>query len=164
MFKINLASFDVQKQFFFEAKKSEISFDQGIELVDTMKVELTLTKDIQSVVVEGRMDGEVKMTCSRCLLEYIAPISVGFAVIFKEKNNISDDDRESDVYEYGNNEIDLYPYLRETMILEFPVKQVCSEDCKGLCPICGKNLNEETCKCDKEIKVEYKPFEGLDLK
>jgi uncharacterized protein len=163
MFKINLASFDDRKEFFFEADKSEISFDKGIELVGTMKVELSLTKDgLSSVVVEGRMDGEVEMTCSRCLSVFIAPVTVGFAVIFKEKNSMTDDDRESDVYEYENNEIDLYPYLRETMILELPVKQVCAEDCKGLCPVCGKNRNEEPCKC--EIKETYKPFEGLDLK
>jgi uncharacterized protein len=163
MFKINLLSFDAQKEFFFEANKSEIAFDKGIELVDAMKVELTLTKDASTVVVvEGRMDGEVKMECSRCLSEFIMPVTVGFAVIYKEKNSMTEEDRSADVCEYDNNEIDLYPYLRETMILELPVKQVCSEDCKGLCSVCGKNRNEEGCKC--EIKETYKPFEGLDIK
>ena len=166
MFKINLASFDARKEFFFEADKSEISFDKGIELIDTMKVELTLTKDAQTaVIVEGRMDGNVKMNCGRCLKDFIAPVTVGFAVIYKDKNSMTEDDRESGVYEYENNEIDLYPYLRETMILELPVKPVCSDDCKGLCPVCGRNLNEETCNCEKkEPKATYKPFEGLDMK
>jgi uncharacterized protein len=167
MFKINLASFDVRKELFFEADKSEISFDEGIELIDTMKVELTLTKDAQTaVIVEGRMDGNVRMTCGRCLEDFIAPVTVGFAVIYKDKENVTEDDRDSGVYEYENNEIDLYPYLRETMILELPVKPVCSDDCKGLCPVCGKNMNETECKCEKEKepKATYKPFEGLDLK
>jgi uncharacterized protein len=163
MFKINLASFDVRKEFFFEADKSEISFDKGIELIDAMKVELTLTKDAQTaVIVEGRMDGNVKMTCSRCLEEFISPVTVGFAVIYKDKNSMNEDDRDSGVYEYENNEIDLYPYLRETMILELPVKPLCRDECKGLCPVCGKNRNEVTCNC--EIQETYKPFEGLDLK
>jgi uncharacterized protein len=165
MFKINLASFDARKEFFFEADKSEISFDKGIELIDTMKVELNLTKDAQTaVIVEGRMDGNVKMTCGRCLVDFIAPVTVGFAVIYKDKSSMTDDDRDSGVYEYENNEIDLYPYLRETMILELPVKPVCSDDCKGLCPVCGRNLNEETCGCEKDPRATYKPFEGLDLK
>jgi uncharacterized protein len=89
-------------------------------------------------------------------------VTVGFAVIYKDKGSMTDDDRESDVYEYENNELDLYPYLRETMILELPVKPLCNEDCKGLCPICGKNKNEND--CGHEIKETYKPFEGLDLK
>lgn len=165
MFKINLASFDSRKEFFFEADKSVISFDKGIELVDSMKVELNLTKDAGTVVVvEGRMDGRVKMTCSRCTEEYVAPVTVGYAVIFKEKNNMTEDDRESGVYEYEKNELDVYPYLRETMILELPVKPVCADDCKGICPVCGKNKNEETCKCVIDVKETYKPFEGLDLK
>ncbi len=163
MFKINLASFDARKEFFFEADKSEISFDEGIELIDNMKVELTLTKDAQTaVIVEGRMDGSVKMSCSRCLEAFVAPVTVGFAVIYKDRNNMTGDDKESGVYEYENNEIDLYPYLRETMMLELPVKPLCRDDCKGLCPVCGRNRNEQQCSC--EIKETYKPFEGLDLK
>jgi uncharacterized protein len=165
MFKINLASFDVRKEFFFEAKKSEITFDEGIELVDTMKVELTLTKDADtSVIVEGRMDGSVKMSCSRCLKEYIAPVTVGFAAIYKEKSRMTEDDRDGEVYEYENNEMDLYPYLRETMILELPVKPVCAEDCRGICPVCGKNRNEVECGCKIEDAETYKPFKDLDVK
>jgi uncharacterized protein len=164
MFKINLASFDARKELFFEVSKSEISFDKGIELEGPMKLELTLTKDKDtSVVLEGRMDGQVRVTCSRCLEEYVTPVQVGFAVIFKDKSAMTDDDRDSEVYEYENNELDLYPYLRETMILEFPVKPVCSDDCKGLCPVCGKNLNNEACSCEKK-DLSNKPFEDLDIK
>lgn len=152
----------MRKEFFFEAKKSEISFDEGIELVDTMKVELALTKDAQTaVIVEGRMDGSVKVACSRCLRDYIAPVTVGFAVIYKDKGSMTEDDKASDVYEYENNEIDLYPYLRETMILEFPPKPLCSEGCKGLCPVCGKNLNEEECGCKQD--EGNKPFKDIKI-
>jgi uncharacterized protein len=162
MFKINLASFDVRKEFFFEVDKSEISFEKGIELEGVMKLELTLTKDKDTtVIIEGRMDGIIKTTCSRCLEGYTAPVAVGFAVIFKDKKAMTDDDRDSGVYGYANHEIDLYPYLRETMILEFPVKPLCRDDCRGLCPVCGKNLNNET--CGHEIKETFNPFSGLDI-
>jgi uncharacterized protein len=163
MFKINLASVDARKEFFFEVNKSEISFEKGIELEGPMKMEIALTKDKDtSVIVEGRMDGMIRTTCSRCLEEYVAPVSVGFAVIFKDKKAMTDDDRDSEVYEYENNEINLYPYLRETMILEFPAKPLCREDCKGLCPVCGRNRNNED--CGHEIRETFKPFEGLELK
>jgi len=162
VFKINLSSFETVKEFVFEADSSEISFDEGIEIIGKMRVELELTKEgASSVLVKGRLEGDIRQKCSRCLSDFESPVTTGFAVMFRDAALISDEDRQSDYYSYSNNEIDLYPYLRETLILEAPVKPVCSDECMGLCPVCGKNRNIEKCSC--EIKETYRPFENLDL-
>ena len=51
---------------------------------------------------------------------------------------------------YRGDEVDLDDYLRGLIAVSLPVKVVCGEDCKGLCPKCGANLNRETCDCEKQ--------------
>jgi len=161
MFKINLGSFQDQKEIDFELNRNDISFDKGIRIEEPVKVELVLTKEKSTqVIVEGKLNGVLGGECSRCLEAYKNPVSVSFVTIYKDKKEFTDDDKDSDVNAYENNEIDLYDFLRQTMILEMPMKPLCIEDCKGLCPVCGKNLNRETCGCKKEIKLNR--FEELD--
>jgi uncharacterized protein len=52
-----------------------------------------------------------------------------------------------------NGKIDLEPFIREEMILAIPIGPLCSEDCKGLCPICGEDLNESSCS-HEELPVD----------
>ncbi|MCI0532052.1 MAG: DUF177 domain-containing protein, partial [candidate division Zixibacteria bacterium] len=62
-------------------------------------------------------------------------------------------DTKDDDYQFISKETisyDLNPRVREAMILILPIKPLCKEDCKGLCQLCGTNLNEKTCKCVKE--------------
>ena len=148
MFKINLASFDSVKEIEYELKKNDISFESALEFEDGLKLSIVLTKDkSDTVIVEGRINGNIISTCSRCLEEHKGKISTSFAVVYKEKSVFSDDDEESESYYYENNSLDLYDYIRDTMILEIPIKPVCSVECKGLCSNCGKNLNKEKCEC-----------------
>lgn len=150
MFKINLSSFQDSKEFSYELKSGEISFEDAVAIEDGMQIDLRLTKDRDtSVIVEGTINGAIKLNCSRCLEGYSHNVATAFAVIFKEKNHMNDDDRESDIYEYAGNMLDLYEYLRDTLILEIPAKPLCEEECKGLCKVCGKNKNKEECTCEQ---------------
>jgi uncharacterized protein len=148
MFKINLSSFEGRKELRFTLKKEEISFEDEIQLEDGMKIRLTITKDTgNSVIVEGAIEGKVRLNCGRCLEDYSQTVNSVFAAVFKEKSVYTDDDKESDVYVYSNNTLDLYDYLRDTLILELPVKPLCKEGCLGICPKCGRNRNKEECAC-----------------
>ena len=68
------------------------------------------------------------------------------ALVGKEAELTSDD---LNVIAYRGNEIDLWPDLREAMVLALPMKPLCSEDCRGICPTCGKDLNNGECRCGK---------------
>lgn len=99
-------------------------------------------------LVEGELSLDVTMPCSRCL----KPVPVRIAVPFREHFMVGGDPQteEEDLYvPVESNEIDLTPYVEEAVQLELPLVPLCAEDCKGLCPECGKDLNEGECGCDR---------------
>jgi len=100
-------------------------------------------------LVEGGLELDLTMPCSRCL----KPVPVHVAVPFREHFIVGGEpqtEEEADSFiPSANNEIDLTPYVEEAVQLELPLVPLCAEDCKGLCPECGKDLNEGECGCDR---------------
>ena len=100
-------------------------------------------------LVEGELRIDVTMPCSRCL----KPVPVSIAVPFREHFMVGGEreaEEEADLYiPVPDNEIDLTPYVEEAVQLELPLVPLCADDCKGLCPECGKDLNEGECGCDR---------------
>lgn len=101
--------------------------------------------DNEGIILKLLVNGSIKVTCDRCLeefeYEFITPID--------EILNETDEDYS---YEVEDDKLDLTKVVIENIELSLPMKFVCSSDCKGLCPICGKNLNYEKCDCQiKEI-------------
>jgi len=95
----------------------------------------------------GRIDGDVTLECSRCLEETSAHVSDETHIIFAEAGDEETDD--PDVYRLDPKarELDLRPAIREEWLLAAPTFAVCREDCKGLCPRCGADLNAGPCGC-----------------
>ena len=161
MFKFDISSFEGRKEFDLELKSTELSLDKGIIVEDGMKINLVFTKDkINTIIIEGKIKGNVISSCGRCLETYISPVDTSFAAIYKDKKSFTKEDEESEIRQYENNNIDITDDLKETFILELPMKPFCGEECKGLCPVCGKNLNNENCDCKKDIKLNR--IEELD--
>lgn len=103
-------------------------------------------------LVRARIGGEALVQCSRCLTPFTLPVRVRFEEEFLEGEppvDEADDDLEADctVTYFHGDAIDLTDAIRENILLELPMKPLCQEDCKGLCPTCGTNLNESTCGC-----------------
>ena len=115
----------------------------------TAKLEATLqlTKQAPDVYVQGTLRGDVTLLCSRCLgpaaVNVVAPISVLFVPRGREDDEI--DPEAPDVIPYDGDEIDVGEMLREEMLLALPMVPLCGESCLGLCPSCGKDLNEGPC-------------------
>ncbi|MFP4466508.1 MAG: YceD family protein [Candidatus Goldiibacteriota bacterium] len=161
MFRINLASFENRKEFNLSVTSKDIAFDSGIEIKDELIVDVVLTKDTnKSVVAQVDIKGVLAVDCGRCLEKFETPVEAQFAAIYRDKEFFSGDDRESDVIAYENNELDLYDFLRQSLLLEIPMKPLCSEECRGFCSVCGANLNEKECGCDRDMKLH--PFENLE--
>ena len=95
----------------------------------------------------GRMAGEIETECSRCLSEAQAAVSEELQIIFAEPGAAGEDD--PDVYPVDDRakEIDLRAAVREQWLLTVPSFALCREDCKGLCPSCGTDLNLGSCNC-----------------
>ena len=95
----------------------------------------------------GRLDGDVTLPCRRCLADATVHVADESHVIFAEAG--SDETEDPDVYvlDERSSQIDLRPVVREQWLLNVPAYAVCRDECKGICPNCGKDLNEGACAC-----------------
>ncbi len=140
--------------------------DDEFDVVEPMRLELEVQK-AGSASRRGHQDGmqgdrlrlaghartTLEVICGRCLEPYRIPIDAAFDLSYipqtdntgEGEREIQDDDLSTAYYKAEG--IDLSELLREQFYLALPMKPLCSEDCKGLCPQCGTNLNRETCDC-----------------
>ncbi|HVF40023.1 MAG TPA: DUF177 domain-containing protein [Gemmatimonadaceae bacterium] len=95
----------------------------------------------------GRFEGETVLPCRRCLKEVTSPVEEEAHFIFSSEGDDSTDDPDVYPFDPNSNNLDLRPAVREVWLLAVPAFVQCREDCKGLCPSCGIDLNEETCDC-----------------
>lgn len=112
--------------------------NRDIEIKDYVQLDLEIYNTRDSFVVEGVMEAELILSCSRCLKKYSSPI----------KLDISEDVLKSDMED--EEELYLDDIIVDNIILYLPMKPLCSEDCKGLCPQCGQDLNKGDCDCEVE--------------
>lgn len=128
-----------KKQYRTELDADHIDFrNREIEIDGSLKIELDVIKTERAYVLSGELEGTLILQCSRCLKYFKYPINV----------EISDELLIEDIEDLHN--INMFPIFESDIILEIPIKPLHDEDCKGLCPICGQDLNEEECDCEKE--------------
>ena len=95
----------------------------------------------------------LRMACDRCLRQVDIPLAVDIRQRFVkgEKTDSSTSDYDFDYLPIVNDVIDLEDVIHYDVQLNIPAKVLCKEDCLGLCPICGKNLNEGLCECEEDF-------------
>jgi uncharacterized protein len=98
----------------------------------------------------GRIVGDVVLECSRCLADAGAHVEDEAHVIFAEVGSEETDDPDVYPLDPKAQEIDLRPIIREEWLLVAPAFALCREDCKGLCPKCGADLNAGPHACDQK--------------
>jgi len=103
----------------------------------------------------GHMPGEVEVECRRCLAPARGKVDEDLHLLFADATDEESDD--SDVYmlEPRATTVDLRPALREQWLLAAPGFALCREDCKGLCPTCGKDLNQGPCECKPVVDPRW---------
>jgi len=105
------------------------------------------------VRVQGRYTVELTAPCDRCLVSARHPLDAGFDLFYQPVSTIARDEEieidegEAEIGFYENGGLELEDILREQILLALPMQRVCSEDCKGICPVCGKNRNQSACDC-----------------
>ena len=88
--------------------------------------------------------------CDRCGKEYETALRFPINESFKKADEFSDVDDNPDISMLEGTSIDLDEIIYTNLFLNLPSKQLCSDDCKGLCPICGGNLNKTDCGCKSD--------------
>lgn len=110
-------------------------------------------KAIQDIRVVGEMSTRVEVACARCLEPVVRDVQRSFDLLYRPQGSdagreeISVTQAEAEIGYYIGDGVSLEDILREQLLLEVPIKVVCREDCKGLCPQCGRNLNQGPCNC-----------------
>lgn len=101
----------------------------------------------------GRLKADTVANCARCAEDFKEPTDRAFRLVMAPKSvgmdsdpGLRADDLEFSLYE--GDEIDLGPLIREQLLLALPTRPLCREDCRGLCPHCGINLNRGECGCE----------------
>ena len=94
------------------------------------------------------VDTTLACVCDRCGTTFDKPFHLSLEYLLAEE---LEDEENDDILLLEGGTIDLSELVREAFILNMDTKTLCREDCKGLCPGCGANLNYETCRCKKEI-------------
>jgi uncharacterized protein len=108
------------------------------------------------VRVRGKFEVRLETECDRCLGRAQFPLSSSFDLFYKlvsfiaREEEVGLDEGEVELGFYQGGGMELEDILREQVLLLMPMQRVCSEDCKGICPSCGKNRNETPCDCKDE--------------
>jgi uncharacterized protein len=127
----------------FDFNFTQLSLPGDLLLVDIHGlIAISVTED--GVMADGRIKALTQLSCSRCLGDFWQPVNIRFTEMFiYHPVQNSPDNLEQLLPSDGS--IDLTPIIRDYTVLDIPISQVCKPECKGLCPVCGTNLNEEDC-------------------
>ena len=113
---------------------------------------------IKDIRLRGRLATGLELQCARCLEPVLQEVQRDFELLYRPlgadagRDELSVTDAEAEIGYYQGEGLLLEDVLREQVLLALPLKVTCRADCKGLCPECGKNLNEEQCSCSREIE------------
>jgi len=113
---------------------------------------------IKDIRLQGRLSTGVELQCARCLEPVRQEIKRDFELLYRPlgadagRDELSITDAEAEIGYYQGNGLLLEDVLREQVLLALPLKITCRPDCRGLCPQCGKNLNQEQCSCSTEVE------------
>ncbi len=127
----------------FEFNFTQLKLPADLVLVDVQgTIAVSVTED--GVVLDGRIKALTQLSCTRCLDDYWQPVEVNFTEMFSY-HPVKDTEDDLEQLLPADGSIDLTPIIRDYAILDIHISRICKPECKGLCPTCGTNLNEEDC-------------------
>lgn len=126
----------------------------AVKLTSPVRGNLGIKKVGHEIVVQGDISAGAELECSRCLKNYTDEMNISINVMYhpveelktEGKHEIKED--ELDMGFYSGDEFDPLELLKEQIVLNIPMKPLCSDTCKGICPKCGVDLNTVECGCD----------------
>jgi uncharacterized protein len=149
IFRLNVGflinqSVGYSRDFLFESPHVHLSPDLDL---NGLSGSTRITRTAQGLLVQVKMHATLLSQCVRCLKDFQLPLNNDFTELYAFSRSSMTD---SDLLVPEDAHIDLGPLVREYMLLDVPISPLCSPGCKGLCPICGENLNDTTCNHDDD--------------
>lgn len=138
------------------SKLNDLAGTDGVRFLDPIRFHLRFQRSGRLVEVDGSFEAILEMSCARCLEVYTRPLSEGFTLTFTpQSDEDSPEERqlESDdlgLVSYQEERLDLTEPLQDQLLVAVPIRALCHDACRGLCPICGADLNQNPCGCEKK--------------
>lgn len=127
--------------------------EENAVFLEPVHADLTVKKTGEEIYIKGRIKIRLSFICSRCLIPFEFPIDSGFDLIYlPEEFEVAKDELDSEDVSrlfYHSQKIDLKDVVLEQLNLTFPVKPLCSAECQGICPVCGKIIKDGQCSCER---------------
>lgn len=150
---------------FFSVLEEDALFD--IKVKEPVSVDVTISALEGSYYTDGKIEGTLMLKCTRCLNDYEFPFEKAFSLTLKKQgeedllggHEIELIEEDLHAESFLGDEIDITEIVSEQVMLICPMNPLCREDCKGLCPKCGTDLNEEECGCEPD--EDDGPFSAL---
>jgi len=142
--------------------------EEHARLTEPPQVEGLIARKGSEYVLSGKVTARAKVDCDRCLKALDIPVETEFSVEYvpeqeyesSEVAELHDEDLSQSVFR--ENRIDLDELVREQILLALPTRALCTDECKGLCPVCGADRNVEDCGCEsKEIDPRWSALAAL---
>ena len=123
-------------------------------VADSVALALRVRRDGEKCRISGRVRTTLELSCCRCLERFEMPGDMTVDLLYlpasanrgAEEGEIAEEDLS--IAFYRDYQIDLQQLVHEQCLLALPMKPLCRDACRGLCPVCGNNLNERVCNCD----------------
>jgi uncharacterized protein len=157
----------LSRQIHYQGSLAELGIDDLGDPSTPVKVGLVAVQENEVLRLTGRLSTSIIMTCDRCLQGMTLEIEGDLDITLVSEISVDGQDGNGLLITIQENDtaVDLRAPLRESIYLEIPVKRLCRADCKGLCPTCGTNFNNQSCSCGQaQIDARWAPLLGIKEK
>jgi uncharacterized protein len=142
--------------------------EENARLTEAPQINGRLARSGHEVRLHGTITARAEVDCDRCLKALSVPVATDFDVTYVPATDyydeataeLQEDDLGLSVFD--GEAIDLDELVREQVLLAMPPRMLCTEECKGLCPVCGEDRNSQECACEtKEIDLRWAGLAGF---
>ena len=139
---------------------SDLQYGNTFPVTEPVQAEGTVRNTAGVLVMTGKVHTTIHGVCDRCAGEFHRDVEIPIDVVLVTE--LADEENEDEgVFNLIGDSADLEEIIRTVFVLNMDSRLLCSEDCKGICGGCGKNLNHETCVCQKEIDPRLAALQQL---
>ena len=119
---------------------------ESYSFTEPLRIKGEIYNNGQSLTLNARVTGRMETECARCLAPVEADVDIEIHELLSRTEDGASEDE--DIILFDGHEVDLDEIVADNFLMNTSGKYLCSDDCMGLCPVCGKNLNEGDCGCD----------------
>lgn len=145
-----ILNFDGKKMVISENISLSTSKNDAFQITSPVRVDAVAVNAGGTIELTGNATANIRLICDRCAEAFDTVVEFEIDERFKKEDAFSDEDENPDVITLTGTSVDLAEVVYTNLFMNLPSKNLCSEDCKGLCPVCGKNLNNGECGCKTE--------------